>query len=85
LASQGLPADVARLLLWIAKLIVFGALLYAAFWLAVLLAFFIVAVWLLSTSGADEEKQPELRDGHSGIGLYDKDDWRIDIGEPDEP
>ena len=33
----------------------------------------------------DEEKQPELRDGHSGAGVYDKDDWRIDLGDPDDP
>ena len=33
----------------------------------------------------DDEKQPELRDGHSGIGWYNKDDLRIDMGDPDDP
>ena len=53
-------------------------LLYTVSWLVLLLAFAAVAAWL-------DEKQPELRDGHSGVGLYDKDDWRIDMGDPDEP
>ena len=85
LTSNGLPVSVARLLLLIVKLVVFGALLYAAFWLALLVAFSVVAAWLLFNARADEDKQPELRDGHSGIGWYDKDDWRIDIGDPNEP
>jgi hypothetical protein len=85
LASQGLPAGVARLLFWVVKLAIFGVLLFVAFWLALLLALAVVAAWIVRNADADEEKQPELRDGHSGIGLYDKDDWRIDLGDPYDP
>jgi len=85
LAGKGLSAGVARLLLWIVKLAVFAVLLYVTFWLALLLAFAIVTAWLVRNSELDDEKQPELRDGHSGIGVYDKDDWRIDMGDPDDP
>ncbi|WP_413731749.1 DUF3742 family protein [Sodalis sp. RH20] len=85
LAGKGLPAGGARLLFWIVKLVVFGVLLYAAFWLALLLAFALIAAWLVRNADLDEEKQPELRDGHSGIGWYNKDDLRIDMGDPDDP
>ncbi len=44
-----------------------------------------LAAWLVRNADLDEEKQPELRDGHSGAGVYDKDDWRIDLGDPDDP
>lgn len=84
-AGKGLPVGVARLLLWIVKLAVLAMLLYVAFWLALLLAFAIVTAWLVRNSELDDEKQPELRDGHSSIGVYDKDDWRIDMGDPDDP
>lgn len=85
LASKGLPTGVSRSLFWIVKLIVFGVLLYTAFWLALLLAFTLIAAWLVRNADLDEEKQPELRDGHSGVGVYDKDDWRIDMGDPNDP
>jgi hypothetical protein len=68
LAGNGLPAGVARLLLWIVKLAVFAVLLYVAFWLALLLAFAVIAAWLVRNTDLDDEKQPEWRDGHSGIG-----------------
>jgi hypothetical protein len=85
LTDKGLPVGTVRVLLWIVKLAVLGVLLYATLWLVLLLALAVVTAWLLRNAGADEEKQPELRDGHSGIGVYDKDDWRIDMGDPDEP
>lgn len=85
LAGKGLPAGGARLLFWIVKLVVFGVLLYTAFWLALLLAFALIAAWLVRNTDLEEEKQPELRDGHSGAGVYDKDDWRIDLGDPNDP
>jgi hypothetical protein len=85
MVAKGLPAGGARLLFWSVKLVVFGVLLYAAFWLALLLVFALIAAWLVRNGDLDEEKQPELRDGHSGVGLYDKDDWRIDMGDPDDP
>lgn len=85
LVTRGVPAGAATAVLWIVKLAVLGMLLYTVSWLVLLLAFAVVAAWLVRNADADDEKQPELRDGHSGIGLYDKDDWRIDMGDPDEP
>ena len=85
LVTRGVPAGAATAVLWIVKLAVLGMLLYAASWLALLLTFAVVAAWLARNADEDDEKQPELRDGHSGVGLYDKDDWRIDMGDPDKP
>ncbi|MGE0278245.1 MAG: DUF3742 family protein [Nitrospiraceae bacterium] len=85
LANKGVPIGLARLLSWIVKLAVLGLLLYSVFWLALALVFVAIAAWLARNSDLDDEKQPELRDGHSGIGLYDKDDQRIDMGDPDKP
>ena len=85
LMTHGVPTGVATMVLWIVKLAVLGMLLYAASWLALLLTFAVVAAWLARNADEDDEKQPELRDGHSGVGLYDKDDWRIDMGDPDVP
>jgi len=85
LVTRGVPAGAATAVLWIVKLAVLGMLLYSASWLVLLLAFAVVAAWLARNADEDDEKQPELRDGHSGVGLYDKDDWRIGMGDPDEP
>jgi hypothetical protein len=85
LVTRGVPAGAATAVLWIVKLAVLGMLLYTVSWLVLLLAFAVVATWFARNADADDEKQPELRDGHSGVGLYDKDDWRIDMGDPDEP
>ena len=85
LAGKGLPAGAVRLLFWLVKLTMVVVLLYSAFWLALLLAFAVTAAWLVRNADLDDEKQPELRDGHSGIGWYNKDDLRIDMGDPDDP
>ena len=85
LVTRGVPAGAATAVLWIVKLAVLGMLLYTVSWLVLLLAFVVVAAWLAWNADENDEKQPELRDGHSGVGLYDKDDWRIDMGDPDEP
>lgn len=84
LAAQGVPTRVGRLLFWGVKLVVFALLLYSMFWLTLILAFALISAWLVRNADQDE-KPPELRDGHSGTGLYDKDDWRIDMGDPDDP
>ncbi|MFV0664077.1 DUF3742 family protein [Denitromonas sp.] len=79
LVMRGVPAGVATAVLWIIKLAVLGALLYFAFWLALLLAFAVTAAWLVQHDDPDqEEPQPEWREGPNGFGLYDKSDWRID-------
>ena len=79
LVTRGVPAGAATAVLWIVKLAVLGALLYSAFWLALLLAFAVTAAWLVPHDDSDqEEPQPEWREGPNGFGLYDKSDWRID-------
>ncbi len=79
LVTRGVPAGAATAVLWIVKLAVLGALLYSAFWLALLLAFAVTAAWLVQHDDPDqEEPQPEWREGSNGFGLYDKSDWRID-------
>jgi len=79
LVTRGVPAGAATAVLWIVKLAVLGVLLYSAFWLALLLAFAVIAAWLVQHDAPDqEEPQPEWREGPNGFGLYDKSDWRID-------
>ena len=79
LVTREVPAGAATAVLWIVKLAVLGALLYSAFWLALLLAFAVTAAWLVQHDDSDqEEPQPEWREGPNGFGLYDKSDWRID-------
>ncbi|QTB44272.1 DUF3742 family protein [Burkholderia pseudomallei] len=48
MVGKGLTAGTARMLLWGAKLILFGALLYAALWLAVVLILIVTAAFLAS-------------------------------------
>ncbi|NMG55407.1 DUF3742 family protein [Aromatoleum aromaticum] len=59
LVARGMPAGGATALLWIVKLAVLGALLYAAFWLALMFVFFIATAWLVSSSdeGVLEQSQ----------------------------
>lgn len=87
LASKGLPAGVVRLLFWVVKLAAVVVLLYSAFWLALLLLFGIAAAWIARNSDSDWEREnkAEWREGHSGFGLYDKNEWRRDMGDPDDP
>ncbi|MBV6791642.1 DUF3742 family protein [Xanthomonas euvesicatoria] len=85
LVVRGMPAGVATALLWAVKLSVFGVLLYAAFWLALLLAFALAATWVARNGGLEEKEQkPEWRDGLLGFGLYHPDGSRIDPHDPDE-
>ncbi|MFN3988210.1 MAG: DUF3742 family protein [Rhodocyclaceae bacterium] len=84
LMTRGVPAGAATAVLWIVKLAVLGMLLYTVSWLVLLLAFAVVAAWLARNADADEENQPEWREGHSGHGLYDKNEWRHDMGDSDE-
>jgi hypothetical protein len=50
-----------------------------------LFLFVIVAAWVARNSDRDDESKLEWREGHSGLGLYDKNEWRHDMGAPDEP
>lgn len=82
LVAQGLPVGVAKALLLVIKLVVFGALAYTAFWLALLLVFALVAAFVAGGKSSDED-EPEWRMGLSGYGLY-RGDTRIDPGSPDD-
>ncbi|MDD3673886.1 DUF3742 family protein [Thauera propionica] len=62
LVVQGLPAGGATALLWIAKLAVLGALLYAAFWLTLLFVFVIATAWLANRSDEDALEQSQGAD-----------------------
>ncbi len=82
LVRKGVPVSISKGLLWAVKLLVLGVLLYAAFWLALLLLFAIAVVWGAGNAAwEDEEPQSEWRIGPSGYGLY-RGDIRIDIGDP---
>jgi hypothetical protein len=78
LVSKGLPARTAKMLLWIVKLVAFGALLYAVFWLALLIALAIVATWS-ARNVPHSEKAGEWRNGPDGYGYYE-DRTRTDYG-----
>jgi hypothetical protein len=82
LAGKGVPTAPAKALLWTVKLAVLGTLLYAAFWLALLLVFAITVAWA-SRNTDWKEPEPEWRMGLSGYGLY-RGDERIDPGSPDD-
>lgn len=84
LASHRLPIGMAQLLLWIVKLVVFGVLLYAAFWLVLLLVFAVIAAWVArNVDQRSEDQEPEWRNGWEGYGLY-RSGVRIDVGGTDE-
>lgn len=81
----GLSLGLAKGFLWFVKLIALGALLYAAFWVALVLLCIIVAargVMELEPE-LDEEEQPQWRNGLSGYGLY-RGGTRIDLGSTDD-
>ncbi len=86
LVGRGIPAAGATALLWTIKLAVFGVLLYAAFWLVLLLVFAVAAAWAVQRGALDEEfewpftDQEELRktQGYDPV-LYN------DVAHPDYP
>ncbi|WP_418648284.1 DUF3742 family protein [Thauera butanivorans] len=57
LLSQGLPPGGATVLLWGIKLVVLGMLLYAAFWLALLLLCIAIVAWGLRNGDHDEAEE----------------------------
>lgn len=86
LLARGWAPGAAKAVLLVVKLAVIGVLLYTAFWLALLLAVLVAAAWSMRNSPnwtAVNEEQPEWREGHGGFGLYDKNEWRHDMGDPD--
>ena len=84
--TRGVPAGAATAVLWVVKLAVLGALLYSAFWLALLLAFAAIAAWMVRNADADEssdDDEPQWRNGLDGYGLY-RGEVRIDGGSADD-
>ena len=86
-----MPAGGARLLFWSVKLVVFGVLLYAAFWLALLLVFALIAVvvagliWAGTTlvaprsdpaASASPSAQPSATSSGSGLPFVTPDERR---------
>lgn len=63
LVARGVPAGGATVLLWIVKLAVLGVLLYAAFWLALLVVFAAAAAWVAGQGHAPEEDEWPFMDG----------------------
>ncbi len=77
-ASNGLPVSLAFGAVWAVRLAVAGVLFYTAFWVTLLLLFGVAAVSVAQNAEWDEDEELELRNGHSGFGLYNGDDIRID-------
>lgn len=83
LASNGLPVALAFGAVWAIRLAIVGVLLYAAFWVALLLLFGIAAAWVAQRTDWYDDGELEWRNGHSGFGLYDKYEWRHDLDTSD--
>jgi fatty acid desaturase len=73
LVAQGLAPGVAKTALLVAKLVALGLLLYAAFWLALLVAFSVAAAWAVRGSAYDEYEEWEIVDqaDHKRSVFYD--------------
>lgn len=87
LLTQGWSLGTASAALLVIKLVVFGVLAYVAFWPTVSLALLALVAWSMvgsATWDAEGKDKLEWREGHGGFGLYDKDEWRHDMGNPDE-
>lgn len=83
LVAKGWKPGVAKGVMLLVKIAAFGVLLYAAFWMALLLLCIVVVARMAWQHDSDDDK-PEWREGHSGFGLYDKSEWRHDMGDPDK-
>lgn len=85
MVHQGLSRGVAILIMWAVKLFALGVLLYATFWVGLLLIFFLTAAWVARhIDWPEENPKPEWRYGLLGFGLYDKDGFRIDPHDPND-
>jgi len=86
LLVRGWAPGATKATLLAAKLVAFGLLLYAAFWLALLLAFAVAAAWVARNADwdSDEATRTEWRYGPAGYGLYTLDGHRIDPHDPED-
>lgn len=73
-----LPQGAATATLWLVRLAALGVLMYAAFWLALLVMFAVAAAWAggLRPTAHDDDTE-EWRDGLQGYGRY-QDGVRVD-------
>lgn len=76
--SRGWSARAVTFLVRAVELVALGALLYTAFWLALLLLFALIAAWTVSSSDCQDDDTAEWRNGVMGFGLYVRDGSRID-------
>ena len=58
LVAKGVPSVGATVLLWVVKLAVLGALLYATFWFALVLLGVVVAGWAAAANTSEEDEWP---------------------------
>ncbi|WP_230089295.1 DUF3742 family protein [Burkholderia pseudomallei] len=61
-AAQGVPAGWAKAVLWGAKIVLLGSVLYVAFWLILLAAVIALAAWLARNWTGQEEEELALAD-----------------------
>ena len=79
LVSKGMPTAGATALVWMVTLAPLGVLLYATFWLALVIVCVMVVAWMARNTDLGEElPEPEWRNGPAGFGLYTYDGFRID-------
>lgn len=79
LASNGLPSGIAWAAIWAVRLSVVAVLLYAAFWITLLLLFGVAATATARNTTWDEDGTLfKWRYGQSGYGLYTSFEQRVD-------
>ncbi|MCC4586537.1 DUF3742 family protein [Xanthomonas sp. NCPPB 1067] len=76
--------ETALLVSWCVKFVILGLAIYVAFGVALLIATSLALIWVVSKSELETPSKPEWRDGHSGYGFYDKNEWRHDMGDTGE-
>lgn len=86
LVAQGWAPSLAKAALLVIKLVALGLLFYAAFSLALLTTFAVIAAWIARNSDGDDEEttRTEWRYGPSGYGLYTSNEQRIDPHDPED-
>ncbi|MFC4160698.1 DUF3742 family protein [Chitinimonas lacunae] len=84
LVARGMASYAAQVLSTAAKLIVISALLYVAFWFAVLGVFVVAAAYAGRHTNFSDVGKTEWRNGPAGYGLYGSNGYRIDAHDPDD-
>lgn len=75
MVGKGLAAGTANIVMWGAKLLVLGVLLYVAFWLTLVVMFVFAAAWVARNADETTEDPPHWRANeerdHRQSGFYD--------------